>query len=68
MTALEKELLRDDLYHAIKKVMDKHRNGSVLNILTTDSTEVFMTNAAMMVIESTEDAQKQWEDNGYLNV
>lgn len=68
MTALDKESLRDDLYHAIKKVMDKHREGSGLDILTTDSTEVFMTNAAMVVIETTGDAQKQWEDNGYLKL
>lgn len=68
MTKHDKEILRDDLYAAIKKVMDRHRDSSVMSILMTDSTEVMMTDAAMHVIEITEDAQSQWKDDGYLNV
>lgn len=68
MTAIDKDILRDDLYHAIKKVMDKHRDQGGLSILTTGSTEVMMTNAAMVIIETTQDAADEWEDSGYLTL
>lgn len=66
MNSLKKEVIRDDIYHAIKKVLNAHRDNGNLDTLTTESTEVLMTNAAMLVLEVTEDAVSEWTDSGYL--
>lgn len=68
MTKLDKDKLRDDLYHAIKKAMDNARNDGSMDILTTESVEIIMADSCMNILTAYEDAQDQWEDNGYLKV
>jgi hypothetical protein len=67
MTLLNKDQLRDELYHAIKKVLNANRSSGTLDIITTESTEILMVNAAMSVLCVIEDAQEEWKRDGYLS-
>lgn len=69
MTQIEKEIFRDNLYHAINKVVTSSLDQwSIRTSACSESTSVFMTNAAFNVYESNLDLIDWLEANGVKDI